>query len=219
MTDQVQSSQPVDQKNNDKEMNFRLQEKSMQEKYERKLAEERNARIEAEKAAEEARQRFNQDDEDSEPYVDHKRLKKEQAKFGQQLKQETQSDIQKAVHSALYEERKQNWLKSNADFYDVMQNAEKLAQKDPELANTILEMPEGFERQKLVYNNIKALGLHKPEQKQQSVQEKIDSNRKSPYYQPTGVGSAPYASVGDFSAQGQKGAYEKMQELKNRLRL
>ena len=80
-------------------------------------------------------------------------------------------------------------------------------------------MPEGFERQKLVYKNIKALGVHKPEQKQPSIQDKVDANKRSPFYQPNGVGSAPYSSVGDFSAGGQKNAYEKMQQLKSKLRI
>ncbi len=100
-----------------------------------------------------------------------------------------------------------------------MSHAQKFADNDPELAETILQMPEGFERQKLVYKNIKALGLHKPAQKQSTIQEKIDQNRRSPYYQASGVGSAPYASQGDFSAGGQKNAYEKMLELKKNLRI
>lgn len=141
------------------------------------------------------------------------------AKFGEQSKQQTQSDINQAVHQALKEERKQNWIKTNPDFYEVLQNAEKFAQADPELAESILEMPEGFERQKLVYKNIKALGLHKPQVKQPSIQEKVDANRRSPYYQPSGVATAPYASVGDFSQGGQEQAYKKMQELKKQLRL
>lgn len=234
MTAQPSQSQPqvAETKQNDRDSNYRLQEAVLKEKYEKEILKERNERLKLEKEmqqiraqqaelAERSKKRVEEDDEedDSEPYVDRKRLKKEQAKFGNQLKQETKSDIQKAVQGALQEERKQNWIKQNGDFYDVMQLADKLYQKDPELAETILEMPEGFERQKLVYKNIKALGLHKPEEKQSSIQEKIDSNRKSPYYQPSGVGSAPYASVGDFSAGGQKNAYQKMQDLKNRLRL
>lgn len=209
-------------KPNDKEINFRMQERAMQEKYEKMLQQERNARIEAERKTQEAISRkniSNEEEEDDEPYVDHKKLKREQARFGQQLKQETQSDIQKAVQQALHEERKTNWIKQNADFYDVLQHAEKLALKDPDLADSILEMPEGFERQKLVYKNIKALGLHKPEIKQSSIQEKVDANRRSPFYQPTGIGTAPYASEGNYSAQGQKDAYAKMQELKNKLRI
>ncbi len=99
------------------------------------------------------------------------------------------------------------------------QYSEKLYEHDPDLANDILELPKGFERQKVVYRNIKALGLHKEKSKEPSIQEKIDSNRRSPYYQPTGVGTNPYSSQGDFSQSGQKNAYDKMQELKSRLRI
>lgn len=208
-----------DQKTTDKELNFR----ALEQKYQRQLDQERQARLEAEKIAQQHVSRNSQsdeDDDDAEPYIDRKKLKKEQAKFGQQIKQETQSEIQKAVHMALTEERKANWIKQNSDFYDVLQHAEKLAKKDPDLAESILEMPDTFERQKLVYKNIKALGLHQAEVKPPSIQEKIDSNRKSPYYQPSTMGTAPYAGAqSDYSPAGKKAAYEKLQELKSRLRL
>jgi hypothetical protein len=213
-TDNQSQENTSQAKASDKELNFR----ALQAKYEKQLGEERQARLEAERIVQE-RSRAQDDEHDDEPYVDHKKLDKKLARFGEKNKQETQTEIKNAVQSALYEERKQNWMRNNPDFYDVMQNAEKFAQKDPELAETILEMPESFERQKLVYKNIKALGLHKPETKQPSIQEKIDSNRRSPYYQPSGVGTAPYSTQGDFSPTGQKQAYDKLQELKNRLRM
>lgn len=200
----------TEQKPNDKEINFRR----LEEKYQREIAAERAARIEAERINQERSKPIQDDDEDDEPYVDKKKLNKTLAKFGEQSYKQTQSEIQKAVQMALQEERKQNWLKNNGDFYDVLQHAEKFAQHDPELAETILEMPEGFERQKLVYKNIKALGLHKPKEVA-SIQQKVDSNRKSPYYQPSSVGSAPYSNSADFSQSGQKQAYEKMQQLKS----
>ena len=127
--------------------------------------------------------------------------------------------MEMAKHSAKEELKQEMWLENNPDFYDVLQHAEKLAQKDPDLAESILEMPEGFERQKLVYKNIKALGLHRPEEKAPSIQDKIDSNRKSPYYQPSGIGTAPYSNAGDYSPAGQKQAYEKMKQLRNQLRI
>jgi hypothetical protein len=219
MTVTDQQNPVQENKPNDKEFNFR----ALEAKFQKQLDQERAARIEAERLAQEAlskRQQSVEEDEDtSEEFVDHKKLNKKLAKFGEQTKQQTQSEIQKAVNMALQEERKQSWLKSNPDFFEVMQHAEKFAQKDPDLAETILEMPEGFERQKLVYKNIKALGLHKPETKQPSIQEKVDANKRSPYYQPSGVGSAPYAPVGDFTPVGQKQAYEKMKELQARLRI
>lgn len=221
MTDQPQAqvNQTQENKPSDKELNFRI----LEAKYQKQLEQERQARLEAEKKAQEALERRNlaqeEDEDDSEPYVDKKKLAKTLNRFGEQAKQQTQQEVKAAVQQALQEERRQNWLKSNPDFYEVMQHAEKFAQADPELAETILEMPEGFERQKLVYKNIKALGIHKPPVPKPSIQEKVDANKRSPYYQPSGVGTAPYAGAGDFSDQGQKQAYAKMQELKNRLRI
>ncbi len=220
MTANTQENQAQVAQPSDKELNFR----ALEAKYQRQVEQERAARLEAEKAVQELQSKKQQaqtdeDDDDSEPYVDKKRLTKQLNKFGQN----TQSDIQKSMQQAKYEakeELKQEmWLENNPDFYDVLQHAEKFAQKSPELAKTILRMPEGFERQKLVYQNIKAIGIDKPEPKQASIQEKIDANRKSPYYQPSGVGSSPYQSQSDFSSAGQKQAYEKMQELKNKLRI
>src|SRR4029079_19055605 len=97
-------------------------------------------------------------------------------KFGQQIKQETQSEIQKAVQKALAEERQQNWIRNNPDFFEVLKHADKIPQLDQELADTILAMPDNFERQKLVYKSIKTFGLHKPQVKDPSIQEKIDNN-------------------------------------------
>jgi hypothetical protein len=222
MTVEVQSSVAPEAKANDKEFNFRQIEKRLQEEKaekERIVQEKEQLASELEELKRRSSRSDDDEEQDDEPYIDRKRLKKEQAKFGQQIKQETQSEIQRAVQTALGEERKQNWLKNNPDFYDVLQHAEKLAQKDPELAETILEMPNNFERQKLVYKNVKAFGLHMPERKEPSIQEKVDANRRSPYYQPSGVAAAPYAGAGDFSPVGQKNAFDKMKELQNRLRI
>jgi actin-related protein len=214
----IMSQDPqTNQAPSDKELNFRM----LEQKYERQLQAERGERerLQAELAQRQS-PRQEEPEDDPEPYVDHKKLNKTLAKFGEQTKQQTQSEIQKAVQAAISDERKNSWLNNNKDFYDVLKHAEKFAKADPELAETILGMPEGFERQKLVYQNIKALGLHKDPPKEPSIQEKVDANRKGPYYQPTSVGSAPYAgSQGDFSPQGKKAAYEKMQETKARLRL
>lgn len=218
MTAPNQDNQAQNQeKANDKELNFR----ALEARYQRQLEQERAARLEAERKIQEAQsnKNNNEDDEDDEPYVDRKKLNKTLAKFGEQTKQQTQSDIQKAVSIALEKEREDMWKKANTDFVEVMQHAQKFADYDPELAETILKMPEGFERQKLVYKNIKALGLHKPPESKSNIQEKVDANRRSPYYQPTSVGSAPYNMVGDFSPKGQEQAYQKLQELKKNLRI
>lgn len=221
MTENQEVQVQPETKPNDKEYNFRALESRMQQ--------EKSARLEAQKRAEDAEKKLQEysqrsqakddDDDDSEPYVDHKKLNRTFASFEKKMEDKIEKKAEEKARRMLDDNKKSDWLKRNPDFYDVLQHAEAFAQRDPDLAESILEMPEGFERQKLVYKNIKALGIDKPAQKQPSIQEKVDANRKSPYYQPSGVGSAPYASTGDYSAAGQKNAYQKMQELKNKLRI
>ena len=94
MSDNTEN-QVQDAPQSDKEINFR----ALESRYQRQLEQERSARIEAERIAQEATQRRQQtdddDEDDSEPYVDHKRLKKQLNTFGQR----TQSDIQKSMET------------------------------------------------------------------------------------------------------------------------
>ena len=208
----------VENKPSDKELNFRA--------IEAKLREERAARLEAERKVEEAqrqaqdsqRNRHDEEEDDNEPYVEHKKLDRKLAKFGQNTQGEIQKAMEIAKNQAKEELKQEMWLDKNADFYDVMQHAKKLYEDDREMAETILTMPDTFERQKLVYQTIKKLGLHQ-EKKQHSIQEKINSNQRSPYYQPSGISAAPYSAQGDFSPAGQKNAYDNMKKLQSKLRM
>lgn len=215
-TQNTQNSE-IETPKNDKEYNFA----QIRNQLERERKEKQALADELEKTKRIAQQalasREDSDDDESEPYVDHRKLEKKLAKFGAKTQQETDERINTAVHRALSEERRTAWLKQNPDFDEVMKHAQTLADKDPEWAETILSMPDTFDRHKLVYKNIKALGIHKPPETKPSIQETVDKNRRSPFYQPTGVGSAPYAAAGDFSPTGQKSAYDKMKELQNRL--
>lgn len=217
MTVSNQENQVQENKTSDKELNFR----ALEQKYERQLAQERTAREQAERLAREAQEKTQkpeeEEEDDSEPYVDHKKLSKTLNRFGQSTHSEIQKAMEVAKQKAKEELKQELWLESNPDFYEILQHADKFAEKAPKLAESILRMPEGFERQKLVYENIKQMGVHKPEEAKPSIQEKIDANRKSPYYQPSGINAGPYAGASDFSPSGQKNAYQKMQELKRRL--
>lgn len=201
----------------EKELNFRR----LEEKYERQLAAEREEkeRILQELSSLKPKVIDDDEDDDSDPYIDKKKFKKSLNRFEEKNDKKTQEQIRREVNNAIQQERRENWLKQNSDFADVMRHAEKLAMRDPELADAILNMPEGFERQKLVYKNIKLLGLHEEPRKAPSIQDKVDANRRSPFYQPSGVGSAPYSSTSDFSPSGQKSAYERMKQLQSTLRL
>lgn len=206
---------------NDKEQNLGR----MRQKYEYALAQEAQRREELERQVQELAQRRNEPQEEeedlSDPYVDHKRLDKKLNKFGQNTEKNIQNAMQQAKQLAKEELKQEMFLDNNADFHDVLETySEDFAKRHPKLAENILRMPQGFERQKLVYQTIKELGVDKPKTKEMSIQEKVDANRRSPYYQPSGVvGSAPYSQVGDFSTQGQKNSYDKMKDLQKRMRI
>lgn len=217
MTIPENTTEPQEAKTTDKELNFR----KLESRYQQELAIERAKRDELEKRINEmsSKSQIEEDDESLDPYVDHKRLDKKLNNFGKNTQSEIQKAMTQAKEMAKDELKQELFLENNPDFFQVLEHAEKLAQRAPQLAENILRMPQGFERQKLVYNTIKELGIHKPEQKQPSIQEKVDANRKGPYYQPSAVGAAPYHSQSDFSPSGQKQAYEKMKELQSRLRI
>jgi hypothetical protein len=202
----------------DKEYNFAMLNKKLQ------AAEA--ARADAERRADEAlkanQQRQNNDDDDDsdEPYVDHKRLNKKLSNFEKTMEQKIQQQAEFIARNMVDKQKHESWLRANPDFKEILETyADKFAAADPDLAESILDMPDTFERQKLVYKNIKALGLHRPPVPQSSIQDKIDANRRSPYYQPSGMGAAPYATQGDFTQSGQKNAYDKMKALQAKLRL
>lgn len=217
MTENQQVAQVQEQKVSDKELNFRKVEARSRE-IEQRYEQEKQARLELERQVNELKNSKNQsnDDDDDEPYVAPKKLDKKLAQFGQSTDTNIQKAMEIAKNQAKEELKQEMWLEKNNDFYDVMQHAKKLYEEDKEMAETILTMPDNFDRQKLVYKTIKKLGLHE-EKKQPSIKDTIEANKRSPYYQPSGVGTAPYAAAGDFSPAGQKRAYDEVQKLKSRI--
>lgn len=161
------------------------------------------------------------DDEDDfdEPYIDPKTFKKQMAKFEESIEQKIEKKAEEKARSLIEEQQRYAYLKQNSDFEQTMapDMIQKFAEKHPAMAEAILRMPDTFERQKLVYEAIKSTGVNKKEEP--SIQKTIDANRRNPFYQPTGIGTAPYGMQGDFSESGQKNAYNKLKELKSRLRL
>ena len=131
--EQVASIPAQEQPKNDKEYNFRAQEA----KYERLLAQERAAREEAERRAQEiaAKKAEKEEVEEAdEPYVDHKRLNRTLSSFEKRMEEKIDKKAEEKARRLLEENKRDSWLKQNPDFYDVLQHAEKFAQRDPELA-------------------------------------------------------------------------------------
>jgi hypothetical protein len=193
--------------------------------YERQLQEEKTARLQLEeemrqlKEAHKLPASVDEDDDSDEPSVDHKRLNKKLAKFEQSMDQKIEKKAEERARAIVEAEKKVAWLRANPDYEEIMSHANTMAEKDPEWAETILNMPNSFDRDKLVYKTIKAAGLNRKEEPKSNIQDKIEQNRRSPYYQPSGIANAPFANTGDFSPTGQKNAYQKMKELQNKLRI
>lgn len=204
----------------DKELNFR----QLEAKYERIVSQERAEKERMARELDEIKRskvtHSEEDEDDAEPYVDKKKLKKTLKNFEKDIDEKIDKRSEEKAHRLLEEREQAMWLEANPDFYDVVQSqAQRFFEKAPKLAEAILRMPDNFDRKKLVYHNIKSLGLDRPDVKQPSIQDKVDANKRSPYYQPSGMGTAPYAQSGDFSDAGKKNAWEQMQKLKANLRL
>lgn len=219
----AQNSPENGQAPNQKEINFeRIRKQLDQEKAEKQQLQQRLAELERNAQASKTASQHEQDEDDpDEPYVDHRFLTKKLSKWEEKLEQKFERKAEEKARIIVEQERQQSYVKANPDFQETLtqENIEKFAQKHPAIAERMLRMPDTFDRQALLYEQIKALQVNKKEEPKPSIQQTIDANRKSPYYQPTGVGTSPYSQQGDFSPTGQKAAYEKLKELKSRLRL
>lgn len=192
-------------------------------KMARALEEERSARISLEQKMQEHMERFkapqkSQDDDYSsgDPYIDEKRLDRKLSAFAENFGKQVNQQAEEKAAMMIEKERQGNFLRANPDFAQILNDEtllQKFVQKHPEIAEPLLEMPDNFSRKKLVYQNIKALGLNRPEQPKNNIQDRIDANRTHPGYQPSGVGNPSYQSTADFSATGQKSAYDKMKAM------
>lgn len=203
----------------EKELNFR----AMQAKYERELETERRARLQAEEKAasyeksKQSSQRDEEDDVDDQPYVDQRALNKKLSKFEQNLERKFDALAEEKATKMVEKERQANYLRQNPDFNHMMSqdNLQKFAEKYPGIAENIVEStPEGFGRQKLVYQTMKDLGIGRKEEPKVNIQDVIEKNKQTPFYHPSSYATPSYqGQKGDFSEAGQKAAYEKMQAL------
>lgn len=215
MSEEIQNTdQQKPQTDNSAEINFAKLRKKLEAEIQEKEALKLKT-VQLEKEREEllrGRNVASEDDDDDEPYIDKRKLKKELSRHGEEFEKR----VEKKVQEALEEERRATYLKENNDFNDILSEdgLKGFVESHPNLANAILRMPDGFERQKLVYENIKALKKLKEASSKPSIQDTIESNRRSPYYKGPTSATPPFGGQID-----PKAAYNKMQELKSRLRL
>src|SRR6516165_10622048 len=110
MSTPVETAPSNDQKPNDKEFNFRALEAKFQRQVEQERLEKDKLLREVEDLKHKMSSKHEEEDEYSEPYVDHKRLEKKLEKFEKKSKENTKADIEHAVQRAIYEERKNAYL-------------------------------------------------------------------------------------------------------------
>lgn len=207
---------------NDKEYNFAQIRRQLEQERREKQELEQKTLILAQKVDElvQNRQAAPEEVDEDEPYVNPKTLEKKFTKWEQKIEKTIEKKAEEKARALVEEERRHNYLNGNKDFDDVMnvENIKKFAEKHPTLAQSILSMPDGFERQKLVYENIKALNVLKAPEPKTSIQDALKNERRNLFYQPTGGAAPPYAAAGDFSKTGLKAGFDKMKELQSRLR-
>lgn len=204
---------------NSADLNFANMRKMLEEERRERIAlQVKHEALESEKSKWTKKDPVEEEDED-EPYVDPKTLNKKFGAFRAEMDALIEEKAEKKAQAIMQEDKKDLYLKTNTDFHDTLAPdiLQKFADQHPGMAEAILRMPEGFERQKLIYEAIKSTGVNRKEEKS-SIQDTINKNKQSHYYSPSGVASAPYSAQGDFSVTGQKKAYEKLQELKSRMK-
>lgn len=154
---------------------------------------------------------------EDEGYIETRKLKKVLARFEQKIDQKMDQKTEQNARRLLDEERQRSsiyHLKTEyRDFDQVMteDTVNRFAEKHPGMANTIMKIPDEYERKKMAYEAIKTLGLHE-KKSETPIQERVDRNQKNLYFTPSGVGTSSHPA-GDFSKSGQKAAYEKMKSL------
>jgi len=215
MSEEIQNTdQQKPQSDNSAEINFAKLRKKLEAEIQEKEALKLKA-AQLEKEREEllrGRNVASDDDDDDEPYVDKRKLKKELSRHGEEFEKRVEAKVQEALER----ERREAYLKEKTDFNDVLseEGLKGFVESHPGVAQAILRMPDGFERQKLVYETIKDLNRLKESAKKSTIQDTIDANRRSPYYKGPSSATPPFGGQID-----PKAAYNKMQELKSRLRL
>lgn len=167
------------------------------------------------------------DEDDGEPYVDKKRLNREMSKLKESMGAEIDRKAEEKARSLMAEEKKKDFFKNNKDFNEIMQQDEiqRFIAEQPGLAEDLETMPDNFERQKVVYRMIKTLKEAKPVQgaaptaPKSPLAQAFDARKSAMAYQPGGSSGGPFQSIGDFSQQGQKNAFDRFRALQKTVHL
>lgn len=217
-------AQPSPEKEKEMQTNLSRMRKLLEQAERSAVSEKERAdglqRQHEEFVASQSQQAPDDDDDASDPYVDRKTLNKKMSQWEKNLEAKFEKKAEEKAMSLIERERQTQYVQQNADFNTIMtpEIMEKFQEEHPSIVKSLLNMPDNFHRQKVIYETVKALGVHK--KKEPAIQQTIDRNQRHPgMYQTAQVGAAPYATSANFSPQGQKEAYDQMKGLQKRMRI
>lgn len=218
----------VEQRVSDKEHNFRRLEAAREAEREARIRAEMELQMlrgEMQEIKSMLRPREKDPLDDVEDYVDPARLKAklelERAAFERKAK-----DIAKSTYDELkredQEKEKKDFmtrLKREYPDYDAIMNENTLASLekiDPLFVDTVLAIPDDYERRKKTYAKIKSLPKQEPKA---SIKERVEENQKNPYYIPAGSGASgglPSIEFDVSSKTARESAYAKLKAAQRR---
>jgi hypothetical protein len=199
---------------------------------------EKEARIRAEMEAEFLKKRLDEianstnqveaDPLDSvEDYVDAQTIRAKFDKERKALREEASRLAKEAIkEEKLAEEKKKREeeqknstpkLRSQFNDYDEVMNEEnilRLEQDNPTFLNAVLEIQDEYKRKYATYDYLKKAGYVAP--KEPSIKEKVEENRRNPYYFEPGSGTPIAVDFDVKSPQARQQAYEKLKQAQRR---
>lgn len=231
MTEGVNSQEVAqpEKKASDKEFNFRRLEAEREKEREARIKAELEAQMrqkELEEIKEYLKPKEKDPFDDSDDVIDPELRSRIEAKLAKERStfERKAEEIAKSTYERIQREKeeaeKKNYLQKLRgefkDYDDVVseQNLAVMFEKDPVFAEAALKIPDDYDRRKLVYARIKALG---PQEEAPSVKDKVLENQKNPYHVPSG--SAPTSNAVDYdlnTRESREAAYKRLKQAQRR---
>lgn len=209
----------------DKELNFRKLEAAREAEKEARIRAEMEAQylkreMDAIRASMQPKEVDPLDDLSEDDYQEPAKLS---SKIKEKLNKERQHFRREAeeIANKVIEERdkKDYFRRLKQDYHDFDQvvnetNLAQLAESSPELTESLMKIPDEYEKRRLAYSAIKRMG--KKEEPKASIKEKVQENSHNTYYTPQSAGVPTAADYDLKSPQARQAAYEKLKLAQRR---
>lgn len=204
--------------------NFARLEKAKQEECDARIRAEMEREM-LRKQLDEIRQANQPKEEDPldgvDDYIDKERLQLIRQKDKVAFQKEAEMIANRTYEARRREEEKQNFLprlKSQFHDYDSVMseaNIAKLEQTSPAFLKTVLKIDDDYERRLLTYEYLKSQ-IGKIEEPKSSIQDRVEENKRNPYYSPAGSGTPAAVDFDIKSKSARDQAYAKLKAAQRR---